>query len=303
MSLQPRSEPFRVFIVDDSPAIVEGLGVLLAQTPEGDILYVGGHTQNSPDLPQRVRDAQANVVLLDLNLRDGTHLKAAKRHSETSGFAVYRALQQSSGPPLKIIGYSMWSDYRGEAQQYGFHGFVSKAASVAEIRQAIRGDISTDPFHLGRITGLELFVAHREFVLHGVRSTGPIGLEPSPFALLYYLTLERQQNAQDWALREGGKRIGQGDPQYHMTALAVWKNVNKACGGMLQGDQGEYLPAAKIAPWATKINAAVRSWHDQSRTISLIQVPRPEQACYTLAPSITSEGIRIHLQAQGESTA
>jgi CheY-like chemotaxis protein len=293
-------------MVDDSVGFLAGMEALLAQISKGDksdIRYVGGHTRNSPDLFQRVYEAQANVVLVDIGLREGVDVKRALRHSETSGFAAIRALRQSSGPALRIIAYTMHPDLREEARRHGADAFLSKASTVPEILAAIRGDDVVGPYHLGRLTGLELFVRHREFVLHGTsRSTELIDLDTASFALLHYLACERQQNMQGWAIRDRGRLRGQGDPRYQMTALETWKNVNKDCGGMFQSDQDEYIRTEKIAPWATKINAAVRPWHDQGRTIVLIQVPS-DQACYTLVSDITSDGIRIHPQAQGESTS
>jgi len=89
-----------------------------------------------------------------------------------------------------------------------------------------------------------------------------------------------------------------------MIALKDWETVNEDCGGT---SRSEYIRTANIAQWATKINASVRSWHDHTdRGIFLIQVPGAgsglgltERPSYTLAPSIPSEGIRIHPKAQG----
>ena len=305
-------EPIRLIILDDIPAFGEGLGAVLTQTTEGEIVCVDMHTRNTPEFLERVRATKPDVILADLWLDQTLRESVALARPETSGLKAIQALRQSAGPALKINDSSVLSHHRDSALRHGADTFLSKTATVAEICQTIRHVMgrapapAADPHQLGRLTGLELFVAYRAFVLHGDRDTDLLPLDAAPFALLSYLARERQQKAQGWARWAGGPAAGQDESSYHMSAVDVWQSVNQACGGTFQRAT---IPTRNISQWAAKINAAVRPWRDHTgRALLLIDVPGAGNGglaprVYALASSITSEGIHIHPKAPGEATS
>ena len=72
----------RVFAVDATPLVLEALADLLTMAPERDLVYVGGAQRNTSDLPERVRQAQADVVLVDLILVSELTPHEARRNPE-----------------------------------------------------------------------------------------------------------------------------------------------------------------------------------------------------------------------------
>ena len=296
------NEPVRIFLLEDHVGGQEALADLLSRTPEGDLIVVGGHNRNSSDLPKRVHEVQADLVLADLVLMPGVPEAAARKCREAWGIHAIEALRRHSPPALKIVAYSNWVHLRNEALAAGADNFLSKATTAADIRQMLRyvmGRIPApphDPDNLGRITGLALFFDRREFIVRGNRSTDPVLLDAAPFAFLHYLALERQQNAQYWVERV--RCPHNSVSQYRMQEAALWATVAQrhSVGANFQEAK---IDTANVAQWATKIHNALRRWHDNTKKLTLIRVPGPrkphsERTYYTLHPGITSEGIVIH---------
>jgi DNA-binding NarL/FixJ family response regulator len=301
--MQPQlTEPLRVFLLEDHAGGQEALADLLSRTPEGDLVVVGGHICNSPDLPTRVLETQADIVLADLVLMPGVPEAAARKRPEAWGIHAIEALRRHCPPTLKIVAYSNWTHLRNEALAAGADDFLSKATTAADIRQMLRyvmGRVPAppnDPDNLGRMTGLELFLGQREFIVRGNRSTDPVLLDAAPFAFLHYLALERQRNAQYWVERV--RCLRNSVSQYRMQEAALWATVAQRHGVGATFREAK-IDTAYVAQWATKLHNALRRWHDNTKKLTLIRVPGPrkphgERTYYTLHPGITSEGIVIH---------
>lgn len=226
----------------------------------------------------------------------------ARKNPITWGIDAIEALRRDCDPNLKIIAYSNWPYLRGEAITAGANDFLSKAASGDAIRRMIRHVMARedfppdDPYNLGRLRAIELFVDRRGLILVGNFQTEPIYLDPASFALLHYLAHERLQGAEHWVERIGDG--GGGISQYHMKEPDLWHAIAEQHHLPVHFCE-DRIDTANIAQWATRIHRQLRRWHDNTRKLTLIRVPgtrkrRGEATYYTLHPGITRQHIIIH---------
>jgi DNA-binding NarL/FixJ family response regulator len=112
----------RLAIVEDHPAIADGLAALLRG--EVDVTVVG--TARDADAADRLIQTQSpDVVLCDIRLAgpvDGLQLLA--RHE--------------SGPAFIMLSAYSYPSYYAAAVEHGAKGFLSKMATIAEILKAVR---------------------------------------------------------------------------------------------------------------------------------------------------------------------
>lgn len=299
---QKSLDPIRVFLVEDHQGALEAISALFERTPQGDLMYVGGSTRNTPDLPQCVNASGAQVVLTDLVLSPSMLPADARKHPEVWGVAAIEALRRHGDRALKIVAYSNWSDLRQEALLAGADAFLLKTATADDLRQMLRHVMQKadmppiDAMDLGRLTRLELFPSERAFVLCGDHCTDSILLDAAPFALLHYLALERQQGAAHWV-----ERLEEPEAQrarYRMTQPDIWHGI-AARYGVSVHLQAATIETSNLAQWATKINRGLRRWHTDRAPSTLIRVPgarkaRGVPAYYTLHLGIPRQGIVIH---------
>ena len=112
----------RLAIVEDHPAISEGLTALLGG--EADLIVVGT-ARDSLEADRLIETQSPNVVLCDIRLAgpvDGLQLLA--RHK--------------SGPAFIMLSAYSYPSYYATAVEQGAKGFLSKMATIAEILKAVR---------------------------------------------------------------------------------------------------------------------------------------------------------------------
>ena len=124
----PLPAPCRLLLVDDHPALTQGLAALFAQEPD---LVVAGQFGSSPELLAflEARPAPAaDVLLLDLHLPpplDGLQLLPQLRR----GWPALRVLVFSSAVSGALV---------AQVAAAGAHGFLNKAVEADELLAAIR---------------------------------------------------------------------------------------------------------------------------------------------------------------------
>ncbi len=112
----------RLAIVEDHPAIAEGLGALLRDEPDIEVV---ASVADGAGAERAIVELRPDVVLCDLLLGDGSN-----------GFDLIE--RTAPGPRFVILSaYSLPSYYR-RAMDAGVAGFVSKTAPVDVIVDAIR---------------------------------------------------------------------------------------------------------------------------------------------------------------------
>ncbi len=117
-------EPHRVFVVDDQPAIREGLRGLIEA--ESDLTVCGVAACKAEAL-EKIPQAKPEVVVLDLSLPDG------------SGVQVLRLIRDS-GLDTHIIIFSNYDSftYADLMKNEGALGYVDKHDAPSAIIEAIR---------------------------------------------------------------------------------------------------------------------------------------------------------------------
>ncbi|MEW6753285.1 MAG: response regulator transcription factor [Candidatus Latescibacterota bacterium] len=116
--------PTRVLLVDDHPAVRQGLRDLLAS--EGSVLVVG-EAGSASEAEVQVTELEPDVVIMDIGLPDMNGLDATRR-------------LQEARPQVKILVYTMHegTEYVTEARRAGARGYVLKRAPFAELVRALR---------------------------------------------------------------------------------------------------------------------------------------------------------------------
>lgn len=130
----------RILIVDDHVIVREGIGRLLAALDPVEIV----EAETTHQAMALFRKLRPDVVVLDINLRDG------------SGLELLRRMRQED-PRARVVIFSMYSDvvYATSARRAGALGYVSKSASsdqlLLAVRRAARGDTYVDTAIAGEI--------------------------------------------------------------------------------------------------------------------------------------------------------
>ena len=101
--------PLRVFLVEDSPAVLERLEAMLEDVAARDV----GHASGAQDAIRRILAERPDLVVLDLRLAEG------------SGFDVLMLTNFASEP------------YRRMAERLGARGFYDKTTEFDGVRAAL----------------------------------------------------------------------------------------------------------------------------------------------------------------------
>ena len=115
----------RLFIVDDSEALVQRLAASLAEVPGVEIV---GSAGNVAEAAQKIREAKPDVVILDICLPGG------------SGIDVLEGLKQDPFPPIVIVlsNYA-YPQYRRKCQQSGARFYFDKSTEFHKVAAVLGG--------------------------------------------------------------------------------------------------------------------------------------------------------------------
>lgn len=122
--MEARAVPIRIFLVDDHPAILEGLKYAFQS---GRKIHVAGTARDGAEALKKIPAARPEVVLMDV------------RMPVMDGFAAARSLMRDS-PAIAVVFYSAYHDraWVAEAMRIGARGFISKDASYQELARTIQ---------------------------------------------------------------------------------------------------------------------------------------------------------------------
>lgn len=114
----------RIFLVDDHPLVCEWLTNLIQQQPD---LMVCGETENAPSALSGVAPAKADLVIVDINLKN------------SSGIELIKSLKELH-PDIPVLVLSMHDEslYADRAFRAGAKGYVNKRESAQKMVEAIR---------------------------------------------------------------------------------------------------------------------------------------------------------------------
>src|SRR2546422_897355 len=124
-SMNMNQPMIRVLCVDDNAALIDGLQIKLAL--ESDIEWVG-RAQSADDLIAEVRDADADVVLLDIDMPGRESLEALEELT-------------AACPEVRVIILSGYvrEDFINRSLDAGAWGYLAKSEEPNVIVSAIRG--------------------------------------------------------------------------------------------------------------------------------------------------------------------
>ena len=113
----------KVFIVEDSPLVLERLTALLGALPDTQVV---GHAAGAEEAVLAIVAAQPDVVVLDLRLAQGTGFDVLiELHDKAPGIDLYMLSNFSSEP------------YRRQAERLGARGFFDKSSDFERVRDLV----------------------------------------------------------------------------------------------------------------------------------------------------------------------
>ena len=130
-----RKPAARVLIVDDHPAVREGLAIRLSRQPD---LEVCGEAADAFAALRLAADSDPDVIVVDISLRTGDGIELIKR-------------LKARGTRARMLVWSMYSEslYAERALHAGAAGYVTKEEAtdtiVAAIRHVLAGGIYLSP--------------------------------------------------------------------------------------------------------------------------------------------------------------
>ena len=141
------AERGRILVMDEHPMVEDWIGTLIHQ--EADLVFAG-HASELSEAANLVARGRPNLVLLETG------------KDPANGLAILRALREEF-PDLRLLVFSSCNEiaHSVEVLRAGARGFVSKAATGADLLRAIR-EVMADGVYLSRKMLAELAQANPE---------------------------------------------------------------------------------------------------------------------------------------------
>jgi DNA-binding NarL/FixJ family response regulator len=126
----------RIVLIEDQPLVRAGVRKVLDAVPEFEVV---GEAGDGDEMLKLLRSAQADLVVLDLNM------------PRRDGFEALRDLR-ALGRPVKVLVLSLHDDpvYVGRAVREGAHGYLLKDSAVEDLPTAVRTVMGGQPFYSPR---------------------------------------------------------------------------------------------------------------------------------------------------------
>lgn len=114
----------RIFIVDDHPAVRQGVIAIVSHEPD---MLICGEANGVPDAMQQIATLMPDVAVIDISLKIGNGIDLVKRIK-----AEY--------PSVRMLVWSMFPDtlYAVRALRAGALGYLNKSDSTEQLVDAIR---------------------------------------------------------------------------------------------------------------------------------------------------------------------
>ena len=113
----------KVFLVEDSPPVLERLIPLLGALPNTRIV---GHAAGADEAARAILAARPDLVVLDLRLAQGTGFDVLiELHGKATAIDVY------------VLSSFSYAPYRRQAEQLGALTFFDKSTDMERLRNAV----------------------------------------------------------------------------------------------------------------------------------------------------------------------
>jgi DNA-binding NarL/FixJ family response regulator len=117
------NKPMRIFLVDDSPEVLDRLKSILLSL-EG--IEVIGSADDLPDALRLIRDARPDLVFLDLRLPSGSGMKV-----------LHMIKQENLGVDVVVLTNYAFPQYRKKCAEAGAYAFLDKSTDFSKVPQVI----------------------------------------------------------------------------------------------------------------------------------------------------------------------
>ena len=119
-----RTRLAKVLIVDDHPAVREGLAIRISGQPD---LKVCGEAADIGEAMQLVTNTHPDIVIIDISLKNGNGIDLIKRI-------------KARGESIRMLVWSMYSEFlcAERALRAGAMGYINKGQATDDIIEAIR---------------------------------------------------------------------------------------------------------------------------------------------------------------------
>jgi DNA-binding NarL/FixJ family response regulator len=116
-------EKVRIIIADDHQLFRNGLKILLNAFPDFEVI---GEASNGDEFIKVIRNARADVALMDINMPEMDGIEATRKGLKLC-------------PELRIIALSMYGEeeYYYKMVDAGARGFILKDSDISEVREAV----------------------------------------------------------------------------------------------------------------------------------------------------------------------
>ncbi len=219
-----RGDKTRLYVVDDQ-SFVSDFVRRMAESSH-DLEWVGEQRLPVPGLPATVRDARADVVLMDISF--GTQ---GPPDDEPKGIQAIRNLRRQLGSGLGIIAFSGFEPYHEEAISAGADCWFNKSKDVPmdigtrQLLDTIRN--CKDHEYIGALKLDTHILSAMITIVRGNREPRQvhIPLSPNLFSFLYFLAQERRHNGENWIVKESSH---QKNAPYQFNKLDLWGEICKS---------------------------------------------------------------------------
>ena len=130
----PMTLPLRVFVIEDSPILLERIAEAIADQPS---LILVGTSDCEKDAVQQIRDLRPAAVVVDIKLREG------------NGLSVLAQLNwdESLGQKPKIVVFTNYprQEYLRNSKQLGADYFLDKSTQFSDLPKVLIGLSEEEP--------------------------------------------------------------------------------------------------------------------------------------------------------------
>lgn len=256
--------PQRLFIVDDHPLAVEAFEYYIQQFPECGFVFAGSADRNYEDLPERVDKAEADVVLIDVMLHSSKHQRLT--NPLFSATDACRSLRKHLGSRVKLVLHTHLPEMQAQVANADADGCLVKMSVQDALARLRIPQPPQKPFGVGLDLSPD---ANKVRVLDDQGSTLlEFYVEPTPFALLFYLAEERRRGAEGrprgaspWLVptEDGGNN-------WRIAQARLWSEIClKSKSEHYSRDQ---LDGAALTGWRHKINLNVKGQLENTLVIA-----------------------------------
>lgn len=132
MLVFPMNSPLRVFVIEDSPILLERIAEAIADQPS---LILVGSADTEKDALIKIRALKPEALVVDIKLREGNGLNVLAQLK----------LALSDGPIPKIVVFTNYprQEYLRNSKQLGADYFLDKSTQFADLPKILIG-LSTE---------------------------------------------------------------------------------------------------------------------------------------------------------------